>query len=199
MWWPFTITWLARRRAACSCTTGASAPPRRWPARCGRRWTSPSTIRRPRHERAILRAARDARRGGHAARAAALFPVVGDIRLWRPHRAGGVHAARSGRAARLDHEEGLRRWTGPGAAGPGAAGRSAGHLSRLEQGRPGGRDRCGGGGHLAVLRDGDGPVRAVRTVRWPALDAERVLRHRRGGHAARAAALFPVVGDIRLW
>ena len=62
--------------------------------------------------------------------------------------------------------------------------------------------------HPALVRDGPGAVRALRPLRRPVLDAERVLRHRRGGHrdhrAQRAQAGEddarqgpPAVGAVR--
>ena len=59
------------------------------------------------------------------------FLTLGTVRIRRADRARRLHAARSGRAAPLDHRRGLRGRPGARPAGAGAAGGAAGHLSRL--------------------------------------------------------------------
>ena len=182
-------------------------------ARHGRsrpRSTRPNTRRPRREQRRSQRAGRSppAREPGRLAGRAAVLPAPGHVRLRRPDRARRLHAARPGREARLDLEEGLRRRAGAGAARARPARRAARHLPRLGEGPRVRRHRGRGRLHPAVVRDGPGALGALRALRRAALDAERVLRHRRGGHrhhrAQRAQAREddarqgpPAVGAVR--
>ena len=84
--------------------------------------------------------------------------------------------------ARLDLEEGLRRGPRAGAARARAARRAARDLLGWVRAGVLGATLVARRLHPAVVRDGAGALGALRALRRAALDAGRVLRHRRGGH-----------------
>jgi hypothetical protein len=79
-------------------------------------------------------------------------------------------------------QAGLPRGTRAGPARTGAAGGAASHLPRVVLRWRRRSDRGRGGVHPAFVPDGPRPVRPLRGIWRAAVDAECVLRDRRGGH-----------------
>jgi hypothetical protein len=171
------------------CDGGGVSRRRVESASCPTGHCRPITCRRPVDERGPHA---PEQRPGAAGPAHRVFPPPRHHRLRRSDRPHGGHAARSGPRQALDHAGRVQGRPGVGPARSGAAGSAAGNVSRLGAIRA--RWRDGGGTRLRRPVPGDGPraLGLLRPLRWPGLDARRVLRGRGprsspSWHAARTS------------